>query len=259
MNDAVDLIYEKRNHIAYLTLNRPARRNAISPQMMLRLADAWIDVRDDPEVYVAIITGSGDKAFCSGGDTELLMPLSSGLRAPRDEWDLRLLANPSIHKIAFLNPFPLFKPIVAAVNGFVVGGGCDLVQGADIRIAGSGARFSLREIPNGILPAAGSLVRLQRQIPYCKAAEMIFLGDYISAQEAWRIGLVNEVVEPDRVLQRAEEIAQRIAGYSPRAVQKSKEALYRTQGKTVEEACDIQEQCWEEAFGSLRPELAADG
>jgi enoyl-CoA hydratase len=258
MSHAVDLIYEKRGHVAYLTMNRPARRNAMSPQMFVQMADAWQDVRDDPEIHVAIITGTGDKAFSSGGDTDLLMPLVNGLRKPQDEWERRLMADPTITQIAFLNPFALFKPIIAAVNGFAVGGGCELLQGTDIRIVGSTARFALREIPNGILPAAGSLVRLQRQIPYCKAAELIFLGDFITAQEAWRIGLVNEVVEPDQVMQRAEEIARRIAEYSPAAVQKSKEAMYRTYGKSVEEACEIQQQCWEEAVGRLRPAATPD-
>lgn len=247
-----DLIYEKRNGIAYLTMNRPERRNAMSPRMLVQMADAWTDIRDDPAVRVAIITGTGDKAFCSGGDTELLMPLVNGARAADDEWEQRFLREePRITQTAFLNPFAIYKPIIAAVNGAAVSGGCELLQGTDIRIAAATARFGLREVPNGILPAGGSLVRLQRQIPYCKAAEMILLGDLISAEEAWRIGLVNELVEPGRVMQRAEEVALRIAGFSPLAVQKSKEAMYRSQSSPMEEACRIQQQCWEDVVAGM--------
>jgi enoyl-CoA hydratase len=253
MNGAADLIYEKRDHIAYLCMNRPARRNAMSPQMLVQMADAWKDIRDDADIRVAIITGAGDKAFCSGGDTDLLMPLVNGLRAPLDDWERRFCAvEPLITQAAFLYPFALFNPIIAAVNGAAVSGGCELLHGTDIRIAASTARFGLREVPNGILPAGGSLVRLQRQIPYCKAAELIFLGDLISAEEAWRIGLVNELVEPDQVLPRAEELARRIAGHSPQAVQKSKEAMYRTQGRPVVEASEIQQSCWEDVARGLR-------
>ena len=252
MSDATDLIYEKREGIAYLTMNRPARRNAMSQQMLVRLADAWTDVRDDPDIRVAVITGTGEKAFCSGGDTELLMSLVNAQRGPEDEWERRFLTEePRITQTAFLNPFPIYKPIIAAVNGAAVGGGCELLQGTDIRIAAATARFGLPEVPNGILPAGGSLVRLQRQIPYCKAAEMILLGGLISAEEAWRIGLVNELVEPDRVLQRAEEIARRIAGFSPVAVQKAKEAMYRTQNMPMAEACRVQQACWEDLVESL--------
>lgn len=248
-----DLIYEKRDGIAYLTMNRPARRNAMSPRMMVQMADAWRDVQSDPAVRVAILTGTGDKAFCSGGDTELLMPLVHGRRPPADDYERRFLAEePGISQTAFLNPFPLYKPVIAAVNGPAVSGGCELLQGTDIRIAAATARFGLREVPNGIMPAGGSLVRLQRQIPYCKAAELILLGDLISAEEALRIGLINEVAAPERVMERAEEIARRIAGYSPMAVQKSKEAMLRTQGRPLEEACAIQQQCWDELAVSLR-------
>lgn len=252
MNTPTDLIYEKRDGIAYLTMNRPARRNAMSPGMMVQLADAWRDVRDDPAVRVAILTGAGDKAFCSGGDTELLMPLVQGLRGPADAWEERLLAEePRISQAAFLNPFPVYKPIIAAVNGPAVSGGCELLQGTDIRIAANTARFGLREVCNGIMAAGGSLVRLQRQIPYCKAAELILLGDLLSAEEAWRIGLVNELVAPEQVLPRAEEIARRIAGYSPAAVQKAKETMLRTQGLPFEQACAVQQQCWDELAAQL--------
>ena len=113
-----DLIYEKRSDgVAVLTFNRPARHNAISPQMMVLLAEAWLDFRDDPAMRVAILTGAGRDAFCVGGDLELLMPLFTGARQPADEWDRRLMASLDKVPVALLKPFALYKPIVAAVNG----------------------------------------------------------------------------------------------------------------------------------------------
>ena len=199
-----DLLFEKRDGIAYLTFNRPERRNAISPQMMLQLADAWLEFRDDPALRVAILTGAGSEAFCVGGDLALLMPLFTGARKPADEWDERLLANLNRVPIALLKPFELYKPIIAAVNGYALAGGCEILSATDLRIASRTASFGLSEAQRGLVPGGGSMVRLARQVPHCKAMEILLLGDRMPAAEAHRIGLVNEVVEPDRVMPRAE-------------------------------------------------------
>jgi enoyl-CoA hydratase len=248
-----DLIYTKENHIAYLTMNRPERRNAMSPEMMVTLTDAFNDIRKDADIHVAVITGAGDAGFCSGGDTKLLMPLVNRQRLPDNEWEERLMAEEQYYaQSSLLNAEPIYKPIIAAVNGPAVGGGCELIQGTDIRISSTTATYGLREVPNGIIPAGGSLVRLQRQIPYCRAAELIFLGELISAETALSYGLINEVVEPDQVMPRAVEVAQRIASLSPMAMQKAKEALRLTQGLPVDEATQVEQRCWEELMEQLR-------
>ncbi len=238
-----DLIYEKRDGIAYLTFNRPERRNAISPQMMLQLADAWLDYRDDPSLRVAILTGAGDESFCVGGDLALLMPLFTGAREPADEWDRRLLANLDRVPVALLKPFELYKPVVAAVNGYALAGGCEILQATDIRIASRSASFGLSEAQRGLVPGGGSMVRLARQVPHCKAMEILLLGERIPAEEAHRIGLVNEVVEPERVLPRAEEIARRLARNGPLALRKIKEAVLRTSGEPLARAYEIENEC----------------
>jgi enoyl-CoA hydratase len=238
-----DLSYEKRDGIAYLTFNRPESRNAISPQMMVQLGEAWRDYRDDPDARVAILTGTGDQAFCVGGDLALLMPLFTGARAPEDEWDKRLLGDTELIQTALLRPFELYKPIVAAVNGYALAGGCEILQATDIRIASRDASFGLSEVKRGLVPGGGSMVRLARQVPYCKAMEILLLGDRISAEEAWRIGLINEVVEPQELMPRAEEIAHKLAKNGPLALRKIKEAVWRTSGVPLEEAHQIENEC----------------
>lgn len=238
-----DLLYEKRDGVAMLTFNRPERRNAISPELMVSLAEAWLDFRDDPEARVAILTGAGSEAFCAGGDLQLLMPLFTGARQPADEWDHELLANLDKIPVALLKPFELYKPIVAAVNGYALAGGCELLQATDIRIASRTASFGLSEVQRGLVPGGGSMVRLARQVPHCKAMEILLLGERMPAEEAHRIGLVNEVVEPDELLPRALEIARRLSRNGPLALRKIKEAVLRTSGLPLERAYEIENEC----------------
>ena len=239
-----DLIYEKRDGVAIVRFNRPDRRNALSPQLMVLLADAWKDFRADDSLRVAILTGEGDKAFCAGGDLNLLMPLFTGARQPEDEWDRRLMENVGdTMATALLRPFELYKPIVAAINGFALAGGSEILQSTDIRVASSNASFGLSEVQRGLVPGGGSMVRLPRQIPYCKAMEILLLGDRMSAEEAHRIGFVNEVVEPERLMPRALEIAERLAKNAPLALRKIKEAVIRTNGMPLEQAYEIEHEC----------------
>jgi enoyl-CoA hydratase len=253
MSSAQDLLYEKRDGVATITFNRPERRNAITPRMFVMLADAWVDFRDDPDCHVAILTGAGRAAFCAGGDNELLVPLLDGRRQPEDEWEERFLAEQnSLQEAAFLNPFELYKPIIAAVNGSAVSGGCELLHATDLRVVSREATIGLFEIKHGIIPAGGSLVRLQQQIPYCRAMEMILLGAPLSAEEALQIGLVNEVVEPGCVLERAEALAQQLLESSPIALRKAKEAMRRTQGVPEREAYDIQQECWQDLMREVQ-------
>ncbi len=238
-----DLLFEKRGGIAYLTFNRPERKNAISPQLMLQLADAWLEFRDDPALRVAILTGTGAEAFCVGGDLALLMPLFTGAREPEDDWDRELLANLDKVPVALLKPFELYKPIIAAVNGYALAGGCEILQATDLRVASRTASFGLSEAQRGLVPGGGSMVRLARQVPHCKAMEILLLGERMSAEEAYRIGLVNEVVEPDLVMPRAEAWAERLARNGPLALRKIKEAVLRTSGEPLARAYEIENEC----------------
>ncbi|MDB5699239.1 MAG: hypothetical protein JWN69_2043 [Alphaproteobacteria bacterium] len=222
------LIYEKRGPIAYITFNRPEARNALDPEAMCRLADAWQDYAEDDDLRVAILTGTGDKAFTAGADLGKLVPLWTGARQPQDEWDRRIVDEEGLSDRATLKREWLYKPVVSAINGFCIGAGAEILQATDIRIAAEHATISVNEVTIGFMPGGGSAVRLARQIPFCKVNEMLLAGERISAAEAHRFGLVNEVVPQDRLIERAEYFAHKIAANAPFAVRKTKETIWKT-------------------------------
>jgi len=250
-----ELLYEKRDGIATLTLNRPARKNALTPEMMVRLAEAWRDFRDDDAARVAILTGAGD-TFTAGADLARLIPLLTRARKPEDEWDRRLLEDKTLFQTAVLRRFELYKPVIAAVDGVALAGGCEIILATDLRLATPEASFGLSEAKRGIVPGAGSLARLARQIPYCEAMRIMLLGDAIPAAEALRIGLVNEIVPRERLLPRARELAEKLAANGPLALRKIKEAVLRGGGRPLEEAFDIEDEC---ARVVMRSEDAREG
>ena len=244
------LLYEKRGHVAWLTLNRPDKHNALSPEMLVRLAEAWRDVRDDADVRVAVLTGAGERAFCSGADLGRLIPLVTRARPPDDEWDERLLADRRAFGDGLLRGFELDKPVVAAVNGHALAGGTELVLACDLRVAASTATFGLTEVARGIIPGGGGVSRLPRQVPRCLAMEILLVGDHLSADDAYRFGLVNRVVAPEAVEATAGEMAGRVAGNGPLAVQAVKEAVRRSEGIPLADALRIESEVGVKVFAS---------
>ncbi|MFQ5503197.1 MAG: enoyl-CoA hydratase/isomerase family protein [Planctomycetota bacterium] len=236
------LLYEKRKGVAYLTLNRPEKRNAMDAEAMVRLADAWQDFAADDDLRVAIVTGAGDTAFSAGADLARLAPLLTGARQPEDEWDRRVMEEKGLSGIALLRGIDLYKPIIAAINGFCVGGGAELMLGTDLRIAADHARFGLAEVKRALIPGGGGPVRLPRQVSYCKAMEILLVGDPIDAQEAHRIGLVNHVVPASDLMSTAETLARKIADNGPVAVRKIKETAVRSASVSLEEGFAIMDE-----------------
>jgi len=250
------LLYEKREGIAYLTFNRPQVRNAVSPEVFCRLADAWQDYAADDSVRVVIITGAGDRAFTAGADLGTFIPLFSGARQPQDEWDRRVVQDHSIGDWVMLREAPLYKPIIGAINGVCIGLGAELIQATDLRIAAEHATFAVNEVVRGFMPGGGSTVRLARQIPLSKAMEIILVGDHMSAQEAYRIGLVNEVVPADQVMPKAEALARKIAANGPVAVRKTKETVLQSLSVSFDEGFRLER---ENADFTMRTEDAKEG
>ena len=246
----VAFLFEKRGQIAYLTFNRPEAHNAMSPEVIVRMAEAWREIERDDAIRVAIITGAGGKAFSAGADLGRLIPLLTGARKPEDQWDRRVAEDPTLAKTALLRDFSLSKPVIAAVNGFCIAGGMELLQGTDLRVASETASFGLQEVKWALVPAGGSLVRLQRQIPYCKAMEILLTGDRIDANEAYRLGLINYVVAPDQVMKKAEELARTIADNGPLAVRAIKRAVEGCSGLPLGEAFKIEDEIGREVFRS---------
>jgi len=229
------VLFEKRDHLALVTLNRPEARNAFDPEVLVRLDDAWTTVRDDDDIRVAVITGAGT-AFSAGADLGRLITLFSGARQPEDEWDNRLVADPAIGGRGILRDGDVVKPVIAAINGFAIAGGMELVMGTDIRVAADTARFGMQEVKWAIFPAGGSTVRLPIQIPYAKAMELLLTGDLIEASEMFDLGFLNHVVPEDQVLPKAFEIAGKIAENGPLAVKAIRKSIRANVGLPEVEA-----------------------
>jgi len=231
--------YELKGHVAVVTLNRPDARNAINPEVAVRLADAFQKVRDDANVRVCVLTGTGS-AFCAGADLGQLIPMMSGARKPENEWDHRVLKEPGITGRALLRNFDTVKPVIAAINGHAIAGGMEIVQGTDIRVAVPEARFGVQEVKWAIFPAGGSTVRLPVQLPFAKAMELLLTGDLISAAEALELGFLNYVVPADQLLAKAMEIAEKIAANGPLAVKAIRQSARACLGKPEQEALRIE-------------------
>ncbi len=240
MSEESHLLVDRDDAIMTLTMNRPKARNALSPQMLIKLAHAWYEFRDSKSLRVAILTGAGDLDFCAGGDLKITMPLMTGARQPEDEWDHRLLEGGTLFTDAILRGFECYKPIIAAVNGNALGGGTEMTNACDLRVASENAIFGTPEARLGLLPGGGSITRLPRQIPYAKAMEMLLIGDTFTAQQALEMGLLNYVVAPGQLLPKARELAERIAENGPLAVQKIKEGVVRSSGLPLEQAYEIE-------------------
>jgi enoyl-CoA hydratase len=229
------LKYEVQDAIVTITFNRPDVHNALNPEMLCRLVDALNAFDQDPRLRVAILTGAGTEAFCAGGDLGKTLPLLSGESKPIDKWDQRLLDDPTVRTISPLRDAPISKPVIAAVNGFCMAAGAEILLGTDIRIAAEHARFAWPEVRHALIPFAGTAVRLPSNIAYCQAMELLLTGDAIDAQTALRIGLVNHVVPGEQVLPKARKIAAKIAANGPIAVQEIKRMAIQSVGLSLEQ------------------------
>ncbi len=211
------IIYEKTGNIAWVTLNRPERRNAYSVQMRDDMYDVMSAIRDDSEVLVAVLKGAGDRAFCAGADlTEFGSApspvIARQVRWERDVWGL-MLAMP--------------QPLVAAIHGFCLGSGLEMSLCCDLRVASDDAQFGLPEVGLGIIPAAGGSQTLPRVVGRAQALAMTLTGDFIDAAEAYRIGLVHRVVPRDRLYETAQALADRLLQQDPVIVQAAKRVVTR--------------------------------
>jgi enoyl-CoA hydratase/carnithine racemase len=223
-------IYEKKGHIAYITINRPEVMNALHYDANVELGEIFNDFKQDDESWVAIFTGAGERAFSAGNDLK-----ATAAATARGE---KLPDKPVIFG-GITSGFECYKPIIAAVNGFALGGGFELALACDIIIAAEHARFGLPEPRVGLIAAAGGMHRLPAQIPLKLAMGMMLTGKQITAQEAYRFGLVNEVVPGTEIMAVAERWANEILECSPVSVRLTKEAVYAGLTYSVEEAMKL--------------------
>jgi enoyl-CoA hydratase len=229
MGNFKTLIYEKKNAIAYVTLNRPEFLNVYNVQMRDDLFEALSAIRDDPDVTVAIFKGAGEKAFCAGADLSEFLTAPSPTVAREVRWECDVWG-------LFLD---IPQPLIAAVHGYVLGSGIEIALCCDIRIASDDARFALPEVGLGIIPAAGATQTLPRTVGRARALEMLLTTRWISGEEAYRIGLVNQVVSKAKLLHTAEKMAKKMASFNPRAVRNTK-AVMRGLDLTLTQGLDLE-------------------
>ena len=212
--------YEQRDHVATVTLNRPEVLNAIHPPMAEELADAWERIRDDDSVWVGVLTGSGERAFCAGADLKWRAEAGEAVRSHNR-------AEASGAARGFQRGRDCYKPLLAVVNGYAVGGGLELVLGCDLVVAAEHAQLGLPEARRGLLADAGGIHKLVRRLPWSAAMQLILTGELISAEEARRIGLVNQVVPAEGLQAATEQWVEAILACAPLALQAGKEAAVR--------------------------------
>lgn len=212
------VLYEKKDRLVYVTLNRPDVMNALSMEVRRKLIEAWQEFRADDDAWVAIVTGAGERAFSAGADLKEMASLPPA--AVAELWE----GTPPVLGVRGVT---LWKPVIAAINGFCLAGGLELAMSCDMRVATEQSTFGLAEVTRAIIPGAGGTQRLPRLIPVGIAMEMLLTGKRINAQEALRYGLVNRVVPAGEHVAAAEEIAKTLLGNGPLAMRAIKEAALR--------------------------------
>jgi enoyl-CoA hydratase/carnithine racemase len=235
-----NVLYEKKGPIAHVTINRPKVLNALNKATIAELNEAFKDARDDAAIRGVILTGAGDKAFAAGADISEMAndtPAEAEDKTRHGQRLTRLIEN-------------LGKPVVAAVNGFALGGGCELAMACTIRLAVETARFGQPEVTIGIIPGYGGTQRLPRLVGKGRALQLILSAEMIDAQEAYRIGLVNEIVAKDNLFPRAEAILNKINANAPTAVKLAIEAANRGLDVSLADGLNIEASLFTQSFAT---------
>jgi len=236
--------FEKQGRTALITIDRLEARNSLDLEHFGQLANAWIRVRDDDEIWCAIITGKKD-VFCVGADLKSFVPMVTASIDDLASGEKTLSGEgfpDNAPLIAVLRDFDLYKPVIAAVNGLCAAGGMEMLNNIDIRVASADARFCVAEVRRGLFPGGGTTVQLPRAISYCHAMEMLLTGDFVDAKRAYEYGLVNRVVERENLLESAFEFANRINKCGPVAVRTIKESVLKQLRMPLEEA--LNQELW---------------
>ena len=225
-----NIILEKEEHLAIITINRPKALNALNSETLKDLDVVLEDLENDSNIYCVILTGSGEKAFVAGADIAEMKDLSE-----EEGKEFGLLGNKIFRRLEKLD-----KPVIAAISGFALGGGCELAMACDIRIASEKARFAQPEAGLGITPGFGGTQRLSRLVGEGKAKELIYTCSMIKADEALRIGLVNKVVELENLMDEAKKMADSIIANAPIAVKLCKDAINKGMQVDIDSAIEIE-------------------
>ncbi|HIF99907.1 MAG TPA: enoyl-CoA hydratase/isomerase family protein [Myxococcales bacterium] len=211
-----EILFEKKDHVAVITIDRPSALNSLTADMLMGIEVAFKAFDDDPDLWVGILTASGEKAFSSGLDLKEAAPmLTGGDQLGFEDWTKRQFSD-------------VYKPVLCAVNGFCIAGGMEMLLGTDLRIASEHATFGLGEVKWGLVPLGGTHIRLPRQIPWAMAMQLLLTGKNIDAQRAYEIGLINAVVPADQLMETALDWAQKMCRNGPLAMRTAKEIAVRS-------------------------------
>ena len=211
-----EILFEKKDHVAVITIDRPSALNSLTADMLMGIEVAFKAFDDDPDLWVGILTASGEKAFSSGLDLKEAAPmLTGGDQLGFEDWTKRQFSD-------------VYKPVLCAVNGFCIAGGMEMLLGTDLRIASEHATFGLGEVKWGLVPLGGTHIRLPRQIPWAMAMQLLLTGKSIDAQRAYEIGLINAVVPADQLMETALDWAQKMCRNGPLAMRTAKEIAVRS-------------------------------
>lgn len=243
--DLKDVIYEKRRRIALVTIDNAKLENCITDRVDRDLWAVWRDFRDDDALDVAVLTGAGDKSFCSGWDLKRYAPMVSKMSGP----DLQRRAADGHGLGGITRGIDVYKPIIAAINGYCLAGGMELALACDIRITAEHATFGVVNRRWGVGAESGLSQRLPHVVGLGNALELILTGKWFDAEEAFRIGFVNNVVPKDELMEACLAMAEQIAGYPQASLRADKEAMLRGLGRPLHDALWIENTMWNTAVG----------
>jgi enoyl-CoA hydratase len=236
----MNVLFEKKDHIGYVKYNRPEAKNAFSPELITKMAQIVDEINGDNDIWVVILGSSTPGVFSAGADLKLTIPLLTGARKPENDVEQRILDDVGLFRKGTLKAKDIDRPIVAAIDGFCFGGGFEAVLSTDIRIATERSVFGLPEVTRGIAPWGGGTSKLARQVPYAKAMEVVLTGRRFSAKEMFEMGLINEVVDPDVLWERADDYAKVISSNAPLAVRAAKASIKACIGHPFDEALELE-------------------
>jgi len=235
-----NLLFEEKEKIAIITINRPEKLNALNKETVSELFDLFKDIQGKKEIRAVIITGAGEKAFVAGADIKEITELDS---SAGEEF-----SHKGSNVFRFIEKMDI--PVIAAINGFALGGGCELAMACHLRIASANARFGQPEINLGIIPGYGGTQRFPRLIGKTNALYYLLTGDMMNAEMAHRLGLINEVVEPQQLLSRAEEVANSLAAKAPIAIQRIMQSVDRGSHAEIDQALKIESHLFGKVCGT---------
>jgi len=242
------VLYEKKGHIVVITINRPEVMNAVDEEAAQQLMEAWLRFRDDDHAYVAVLTGAGDKAFCAGADLRSFIPSVKEKRTSRHQIRRFVYNGPGY--MGYTRGTDIFKPKIAAINGYCFAGGLELACFCDFRIASENAEFGVLNRRWNVGLADGGTQRLPRIIGLGRALELIITGKRIDAHEAYRIGLVNEVVPQGKLMEKVMEVAELICSYPQGSIRTDIQAVLTGLGRPLEDGLRIECALFQTLIGS---------